>query len=118
MTNFERSDVRVIARFSIASLQPLTWCLFFLSGFFFFWSAGAAETSASLTLNIRDEELKKTVKIRNTPVHDARFFEHRETEGMWEDTEDKVRQYFRIRSFVDACYLHFLSIFGISWVLL
>ena len=92
MTIFERSDVRLIARFSIAFVTALAWCLFFLSGFFFFWSAGAAETSApKLNLNTRDEELKKTVKIRNKPVHDARFFEHGETKGKWENTEDMVR---------------------------
>jgi hypothetical protein len=91
MTNFERSDVRVIARFSIAFVTALAWCLLFLSGFFFFWSAGTAETSVRLNLNIRDEELKKTVKIRNKPVHDARFFEHGETKGKWENTEDMVR---------------------------
>lgn len=52
----------------------------------------ALETSApKLNLNTRDEELKKTVKIRNKPVHDARFFEHGETKGKWENTEDMVR---------------------------
>ena len=45
----------------------------------------------SLNLNIRDEELEKIEKSRDMPVHDARFFEHGETKGKWENTEDMVR---------------------------
>jgi len=69
-----------------AYLVPL-----FLSQLLFFRSADSAKTSVpKLNLNIREEELKKTVKIRNKPVHDARFFEHGETKGKWENTEDMV----------------------------
>jgi hypothetical protein len=58
MTTFERSDVRLIARFSTAFVTAAYLMPPLLSGFFFFWSADAAETSVRLNLNIRNEELK------------------------------------------------------------
>jgi len=85
MTTFE-SDVRLIPRFPTAFVTAAYLMPPLLSGFFFFWSADAAETSVRLKLNIRMESLK----IGDRPVHDARFFERGETERKWENTEDKV----------------------------
>jgi hypothetical protein len=53
----------------------------------------------------------KSLKIKNRPVHDARFFERGETEGKWENTEDKVPNILGVS--LDVCYLQFLSILGV-----
>ncbi|MFZ0925657.1 MAG: hypothetical protein WCE82_02310 [Halobacteriota archaeon] len=63
----------------------------------------------SLNLNIKDEELAKVVKIRNKLVHTARFFDQGETDGAWQNTEDKMGQYSRIRNFVGCMLLAILG---------
>ena len=63
----------------------------------------------SLNLNIEEEELVKVVKIRNKLVHTARFFDQGETDGAWQNTEDKMGQYSRIRNFVGCMLLAILE---------